>query len=275
MKRERLARAALRALPRRLRASRGEEMLDTLLDSTATASRAQFFGELADLLLVGLRARAMQTATIGARRLLADGFCRGGILVMTLDLCTLLSQRLYGMEHDPLLTWTAICSLGAILAAALIGVERLAGIAALVWTLAKLPELAAHNPTFNGLAPTIVPCVCFSAMILNPRRRGLNPWRLAWLGASAALVAAIGLNGTGGPIAALAGIAAVLLVLAAVSKILTDPRLAIACALPATYVGLMVVGAPALPALLISFGAPLLMLVAILRVWRLGRAVPG
>jgi hypothetical protein len=45
--------------------------------------------------------------------------------------------------------------------------------------------------------------------------------------------------------------------------------------LPATYVGLMVVGAPVLPALLLTCGAPLLTSVAIRRVWRLGRAAPG
>jgi hypothetical protein len=67
------------------------------------------------------------------RRLLADGFCRGAILVMTLDLSTQLSQRFGGMQ-DPLLSWPSICALGVILAAALIGAERLAGVAALVWT---------------------------------------------------------------------------------------------------------------------------------------------
>jgi hypothetical protein len=267
MNRERLARATLRALPRQLRDSQGEEMLGTLLDSSATASPTRFAGELVGLLHAGLRARAKQTASTDARRLLADGFCRGAILVMTLDLSTLLSQRLYGMEQDPLLSWTSISLLGVILATALIGAERLAGIAALAWTLARFPELVAHNPTFNGVAPTIVPCVCFGVLIVSPRRRGLDFRRVAWLAASAMLVAAFGSRGADGAITAVVGLAAILLVLAAIVRIPTDPRLAIACMLPATYIGLMVAGSPVWPALLLSFGAPLLMTVAIVRVW--------
>lgn len=274
MNRERLARAALRALPRQLRALQGEEMLGTLLDASASASPARFVRELVDLLRAGFRARAMQTASIGARRLLADGFCRGAILVMTLDLSTLLAQRLDGMEHDPLLSWTSISLLAVILTTALIGAERLAGIAALAWTLARFPELVAHNPTFNGVAPTIVPCICFGVLLVSPRRRALDLRRVLWLAACAVLVAAFGPRGAGGPITAVIGLAAILLVVAAVFRLTTDPRLAIACALPATYVSLMVLGAPVLPALLLAFGAPLLLSVAIIRVWRLGRAAP-
>jgi hypothetical protein len=242
-------------------------MVSTLLDSSA-GSRARLVRELADLLRIGMRMRAGQTARTDPQRLLADGFCRGAILLMTLDLSTLLSQRLDGVE-DPLLSWTSICALGAILAVALIGAERIAGAAALAWTAARLPELAAHNHTFNGIAPTAVPLICFSVLIVNPRRRRLDLRRLAWLLAPAVLVAAYAPRGGSGPITMLVSLAAILFVLVATLKIPTDPRLAIACALPAAYVSLMVLGAPALPALLLSLGVLLTLGVSIVRLWRL------
>lgn len=265
MSRERLATIALYALPRELRISQGEEMVGTLVDSS-TGSRARLACELADLLRTGLRARASQTACIEPRRLLADGFCRGAILLMTLDLSTLLSQRLDGVE-DPLLSLTSICALGVILAVALIGAERLAGIAALAWTAARFPELLAHNHSFDGIAPTIVPLICFSVMVVSPRRRRLDPRRIAWLLAPAALVAAYAPRGGNGPLTVIVSLVAIFFVLVAALKIPTDPRLAIACALPATYVGLMVAGTPVLPALLLSLCAPLVMGVAIIRLW--------
>lgn len=267
MSREGLATIVLLALPREVRVSQGEEMLGTLLDSSA-GSPSRLVRELADLLRTGLRARARQTARVGSRRLLADGFCRGAILLMTLDLSTLLSQRLDGME-DPLLSWTSICVLGAILVVALVGAERLAGIAALAWMAARFPELVAHNQTFDGIAPTIVPLVCFSVLVVSPRRRRLDLRRIAWLVAPALLVAANAPRGGNGLIAAIVGFAAILFMLVAILKIPTDPRLAIACAIPATYVGLMVAGTPVLPALLLSLGAPLVMGTAIIRLWRL------
>jgi hypothetical protein len=99
--REDLAARALLALPVAIRESRGEEILGTLLDSAGTGSRTRFVRELVDLVHTGLGAR---TAGRGSQRLEADGFCRGAILVMTLDLSTLLAQKLGGVQ-DPLLSW--------------------------------------------------------------------------------------------------------------------------------------------------------------------------
>ena len=81
----------------------------------------------------------------------------------------------------------SIGTLSVTLATALIGAERLAGAAALAWTLARFPQLVSHDPTFRGIAPT-VPLICFTALILAPRRRGLDARRLAWFAATAALV---------------------------------------------------------------------------------------
>ncbi len=267
MTREALAGWALRVLPDSLRASYGEEILGTVLDCAGTGSRTRFVRELADLVGTGLRARA---AGRGSRRLLADGFCRGAILVMTLDLSTLLAQKLGGVQ-DPLLSWASIAALGVVLATALVGAERLAGIGAVAWTLARLPQLMAHDTTFRGIAPTIVPLACFAILILAPRRRGVDLRRLAWLAAIAALVGAYGRGHGLELVTAVVSCGVVALVGAAVLTIAIDPRLAIACALPATYVALMIAGKPALPAWLLLIGAPALMTVAAVSARRLAQ----
>jgi hypothetical protein len=265
--REDLAARAFLALPVAIRESRGEEILGTLLDSAGTGSRTRFVRELVDLVHTGLRAR---TAGRGSQRLVTDGFCRGAILVMTLDLSTLLAQKLGGVQ-DPLLSWVSIGTLSVTLATALIGAERLAGAAAFAWTLARFPQLISYDPTFRGIAPTIVPLICFTVLILASRRRGLDPRRLAWLAATAALVRAYGHWHATELITATVRAAAVMLMVAAVLTIPSDPRLAIACALPATYVALMVAGKPALPAGLLLLGAPVVMTIAVISARRRAR----
>ncbi len=132
-----------------------------------------------------------------------------------------------------------------------------------------MPQLLADNPTFNGIAPTVVPLVCFAVLVAAPRQRALDPRRLAWLAVTAALVVAYGpWHGTE-VITAVVSLAAVGLMLAALMTIVTDPRLAIACALPATYVALMAAGKHALPAWLVLVGAPALMAIAIVSARRL------
>jgi hypothetical protein len=152
-------------------------------------------------------ARATQTASTGTRRLVADGFCRGA--KMTLDLSTLLGQKLGRGYEDSLLSWTSIGALAAILATALVGAERLAGVAALAWTAIRMPDLVAHNPTFNGIAPTFVPVVCYAVLILVPRRRALHLRRLAWLGATGWLVAVYGPHDGSPPITVILSAAAI------------------------------------------------------------------
>ncbi len=221
MTREDLAAVAALALPASMRESRGDEIVGTLLDCAGDGSRTRFMRELPGLVRMGLRARS---AGRGARRLVADGFCRGAILVMTLDLSTLLAQKLGGIQ-DPLLAWASIATLGIALATALVGVDRLAGIVALAWTLARLPQLVSENPTFQGIAPTIVPVVCFTVLIMAPRRRRLDLRRLGWLATTAALVLTLG-HGHGSPlITAMVGVTAFVLVLAAVLAIRSDPAL--------------------------------------------------
>lgn len=259
MTREDLAAVAALALPASMRESRGDEIVGTLLDCAGDGSRVRFVRELSGLVGMGLRARS---AGHGARRLVADGFCRGAILVMTLDLSTLLAQKLGGMQ-DPLLSWASIATLGVALATVLVGADRLAGALALAWTFARLPQLVSENPTFQGIAPTIVPLLCFTVLILAPRRRGLDPRRLAWLATTAALVLTLGHGHGNVLITAMVGVTAVVLVLAAVLTIRSDPRWAIACALPATYVALMVAGKHAMSAWPLLLAPPALLTIGL------------
>lgn len=118
-------------------------MLATLRDVSA-GSRRGFAREISDLVRLGLRTRASSTASVGARRLVADGLCLAAAWLMTLDVSTLLSQRARGM-HDPLLSAPSIALLAAVLALAFIGYDRLAGAGALVWTALRLPALWDHH----------------------------------------------------------------------------------------------------------------------------------
>jgi hypothetical protein len=52
-------------------------MVGTLIDASA-GSATRFAREIFDLVRLGMRARAAQTASVGARRLTADGFCLAG-----------------------------------------------------------------------------------------------------------------------------------------------------------------------------------------------------
>jgi len=218
-----IAALALLAYPSAARADRGEEMVATLLDASA-GSRTRFARELADLVRSGLRLR---TADATPARLTADGLCLAGVWLMTLDLVTLLGQRYRGM-HDPLLAWPSIALLAAALAIALVGFDRVAGAAALVWTALRFPHLA-------GPVPEVLPALSFSAMVLAPRRRPPDVRRLAWLVVPAALVVAFGPRGN--PLLLALGFTAVGIVATVALAVLTvDPRIAIAGAVPVSTI---------------------------------------
>jgi hypothetical protein len=238
--REDATRVALLSFPRPVRAARGDEMLATLLDASA-GSRRRFIGELVDLVKVGLSDRAAQTASVGARRLVADGLCLAAIWLLTLDLSTLLAQRSRAM-HDPLLAWPSIALLAAVLALALIGLERLAGAAAVLWTALRLPELTDLHPGLAGLAPEVLPVVCFLVLTLAPRRRAPDLQRLAWLLVPLGLVTLSGPGIGDSPMlfgAVLLGVCVI--VASAVTMLPSDPRLAIAGAVPLTNLAIMVI----------------------------------
>jgi hypothetical protein len=236
----RAVRAALLAYPADVRERLGAEMTATLLD-VSRGSRRRFGRELACLAGAGLRARAERTAGESGRRVLADGVCLGAAWLMTLDLSTLLAQRVRGL-HDPLLAPASLVLLGVALALVLVGHDRLAGTAALLWTGARLPALLADVPGSAPavLAATLVPVACFATLVLAPRRRRPDPRRLAWLAVPAVLVA------TFGPppweqsplLVGLVALAALLVVLCVLATLASDPRLAIAMALPLLTLGI-------------------------------------
>lgn len=228
MSRERLARIALRAHPPSARASRGEEMLATLLDASA-GSRRRLLCEVADLVRLGLNLRATQTASEGPGRLIADGVRLAAVWLMTVDLVVLLSWRYRGMQ-DPLVGWPSIALLAAALAVALVGLDRLAGAGALLWTALRLPDLLQYHSGVAGLAPEVLPVVCFAVMVLAPRPRRPRLSGLAWLVVALALVVTFAPpNDERNPLLlAMVLLGALLAVLFALAMVPTDPRLAIA-----------------------------------------------
>jgi hypothetical protein len=277
MSRERIAGLALLSLPADTREARGEEMLATLHDVSA-GSRRGFAREIADLVRLGLRTRGSQTASAGVRRIVADGLCLAAVWIMTLDISTLLSQRARGM-HDPLLSSPSIALLAAVLALALVGHDRLAGAGALGWTALRIPALWDHHAGIVNLAPEVLPVVCFCVLVLLPRRRALDLRRLAWLLVPATLVATAGPPpGEASPVL-VAGVlvAALLVVVAAVALLPTDPRLALAGAISLSNLGIAVVVInhdSSLAGRLFVAAAPLVLAVTVTRTRRLLRHAP-
>ena len=237
---ERIAELALLAYPAAARAARGDEMLATLQDASA-GSRRHFVREIADLVRLGLRARGSQTASAGARRIVADGLCLAAVWFMTLDVSTLLSQRARGM-HDPLLSrrrspssgrssrsrWSAMTGSPAPGA-------RVDGAA---HSGAVGPPRRDRQPRARG-----PPRRLLLRELLVPRRRAPDLRRLAWLLVPATLVAtAAPPPGEASPLL-LAGVllAALFVVVVAVALLPTDPRLAIAGAVSLSNLGIAVV----------------------------------
>ena len=234
MTRERAIRAALLAYPPDVRERAGREMTATLLDASG-GSRTRFARELAGLGRTGLLLRRARTAATGARRVLADGVCLAAVWLMTLDLSTLGAQTVRGFQ-DPLLAPASLAALGVALALALVGYDRLAGAAALAWTAARFPALLDHHPGMGLLmvAVTLPSIACFAVLVIAPRRRAADPRRLAWLLVPVVLVATFGPpQYDQSPILlALVTITTLLVVVYALATLTTDPRLAIAGAIP-------------------------------------------
>jgi hypothetical protein len=277
MTRERIAGLALLAYPVGAREARGEEMLSTLNDVSA-ASRRGFAREIADLVRLGLRTRATSTASVGARRLLADGLCLAGIWLMTLDVSTLVTQRARGM-HDPLLAPASLALLLAALAVALIGLDRAAGAGALAWTALRLPTLWDYHPGIVNLAPEMLPIVCFGVMVLAPRQRTIDLRRLGWLIVPATLILTLAPpNGERSPLLlAYVALGAIVVTAFALALLPTDPRLAIAGAVPLSTLGVSIAihhHEISAPAFLFAAAAPLVLATAVTRTRRLRRATP-
>jgi hypothetical protein len=243
-------------------------MLATLLDACGD-SRRRFVREIVDLVRLGLRARATQVASAGPARLVADGFCLAGIWLMTADLVTLVSWRSRGIQ-GPLVDWPSIALICAALAIALIGLDRLAGAGALVWTALRLPYLIDQHPGLGGLAAEALPVICFAVMVLSPRRRAADPHRLAWLAAPIALAVTFGppADERSPILLAAAALAAIAAVSFALAMLPTDPRIAIAGALGLSNLAVFVIainGETSLVAWMSLAAAPVALLIAVTR----------
>jgi hypothetical protein len=268
MKRERAARAALHAFPATVRAAQGEEMLGTLLDVSAT-SRGRYLLELIGLVRSGMRARATETARAGARRVVADGVCLGAVWLLTLFLSSELGNRIRGFDPlgpwHPLSPWS-LAPLGAALALALIGYDRLAAATALMFVATLVADPAWRALTVSRRELMLVPVLCFITLGLAPRRRKPNHRRLAWLLLTAAL--AVASSTSDDPTAAILILALLFLLPPALATLRTDPRLAIACAVPATSFGIHMAqdrGGPGVLGVLFLSAAPLILAIAVTR----------
>jgi hypothetical protein len=258
MRRRTIVELVLLAYPESTRAMAGAEMAATALDVSA-GSATRFARELADLLRLGLRARTSHASHAGLRRLIADGLCLAAVWQITLDLSTLLAQRVRGL-HDPLLAWPSIAALAAILALALIGYDRLAGVGAVIWSTVRLPEIAHHHPAASlgaVLLSAALPLLCFAVLLLAPRRRPPDARRLAWLVVPVLLVATLGpSHGEQSPLLlALVALGAIAAVVAALAMLPADPRLALAGAVPLSNLGIGVFGTASDPAVALFIAA--------------------
>ncbi len=238
--REQLARGAAWLIPVEER----PEPVDTALDVSEGSLRL-FVRELAGLAWYGYRRRGAGVAGTRVERVFADGLCQGAVWVVIFELADLLAHiraesygRLPGTQLSPasvrLDSRPAAVLLAAALALALVGLDRWAGVAGLGWLAVWTPILA-HYRTPAGLSALLVPLFGFLVLLGAPRRRPLDPWRLVWFAVPVALSVTAG---PGNPAAGRVWIPVVLGVAgAAVLLLPTDPRLAIAAALPISYVG--------------------------------------
>lgn len=219
MTRERLVRAALRAWPATVRAACGPEMADTLLE--ASDSRARFARELAALLWRGLGARAAAPG-IAASVLLGGVRLAGGLFIVLLlaaDVHVAPFARGSGFDGQMAL-------LAAAWTAAIAGRDRWAGAGLLGMTLWRVSSAPASVTSWLWLA---VPLACAVVMIARP---GPARLRVDLLAASTLLLVAV-LRASGA-----LETTVVVLGLASLLRLRSDPRPAIACAIVALSVGI-------------------------------------
>ena len=264
MIRERIGQAALRAYPPAVRQTRGLEMLGMLLDAGEQSNPA-FARESGSLVLGGLRERRAITARAGTRRLIADSCCQAVLIWLTLWIISALNTEFIAGPSQQLLVQQVM--LGAILACALIGFERIAAIGGLAAFAASGPlgPLGPHTQLVL-FARGLVPIACLLVMVRAPRQRPRDPRRLLWL-VPVIVLAALQPH-------AWVGLPEVLAVMSAggLLRLFHDPRLAIACSL--VWIPVLLDGAarqaPASLPLLglpVAIAAGLMLTVAVGRLW--------
>jgi hypothetical protein len=277
MTRDGVTRMALMAYPPAFRSVRGDELRATLLDATDGRRLWPFTREILDLVRVGLRVRAVHTARVGPARLIADGACLAAAWILTLDLATLLGQRVRGEQDALLAPWT-IALLAVVLGLVLVGFDRFGGIGAVVWTAARTPTLLHDISVTEALLAALVPVTCFAVLVAVPRCRRPDARRLAWLALPVALAAVLGPPPweQNGLLVAFVWLSALAVLFAAIVLLPTDPRLALAGALPLAAMTLRAMGRPgATPTIVILLAAvvPATVALVVVRTRRLQRRV--
>ena len=259
MIRERIGQAALRAYPPAVRQTRGLEMLGMLLDAGEQSSRA-FVRESGSLVLGGLRERRAITARAGSRRLLADSCCQAVVILLMLLMIRVLNTQLITGPSHQLLVQELV--LGAILACALVGYERIAALSALAALIAYGPLGQHAQPVL--LARVLVPIAGLLVMVRAPRQRPRDPRRLLWL-VPVIVLAALQAHAWVGLPEALAVIS-----VGGLLRLFHDPRLAIACGL--VWIPVLITGAARqAPASLPLLGLPVAMAAGLMLTVAAGR----
>lgn len=180
-----LGRLALRAYPRDVARSHGEEMLSTMLDIGAE-SRLVFAFDLISLVVGGLRERTRGVASSGTRQLITDACSIGLVVFLVVPMAELLGRlpefyEFYSAQQ--LLVTLIICVSVPLL---LVGFNRAVGIigsfaiAVGVWITIQQGHPALVD-VLNPFATMAIPVLCCLVLIGDRRRRPLRPRRLLWL----------------------------------------------------------------------------------------------
>lgn len=235
MIRQHLGRVLVGLYPPATRDRLAQEMLDTWLDATSE-SVADLMRESVQLGRGAAREHARATARRHTARTIADALCLAtmiwiaarlaGILILLFDRPT----RFGGFGLWLMLLWP-------ILGCALLGYDRVAGIAGIMWLIGTRLTLAGGFAPYL-LASELLPLLGFVVMAITPRHTNHDLRKLGWL--LPALVISLVMQP-----ASFAQTDSLGIVLLAVTSIVgllifaADPRLALASALVWAAFGLM------------------------------------
>jgi hypothetical protein len=235
MMRDRLARVALRCYPPPSRATRGAEMLDTLLEASE-GRRGMFVWNVMSLVAAGFGERARASARVSAGRTIAEAAKLASVLYACLWLTVGLAELIHrpGWHNDTRISFYLL-GLLLIVLAWWRGLERIAGVIGLVATVLLV---VAHRP---GQLPVsmvqpILPAFGYLVMAIAPTRE--RPTQAAVAALVGLVVVSVVLPGGGN-----AGGFSQLIVLATISVaglavFAVQPRLAIAVAIIWTAIGI-------------------------------------
>ena len=175
---------------------------------------------------------AAKSAQLTSARLIADAFRLAAVLWMMIRLSGISADALgYPAGVQGFVLWLLL--LWPILGIFLLGHERLAGLCGIAWIVTlQLP--IALGPYPDLIAGSIVPLAGFVIMVVAPRDRPHNSWRLVWL------LPVFGLSVLAQPLQLTVGGLLALTIISAIGLLVlvSDPRLLVACALVWASIGM-------------------------------------